>query len=427
MPSAETTDVPDQHLAPDLRSLVHRARALHDEVRRVEEAIVDLVGRTGIYGLDGEACPQTLRIHEQLNAHGFALNSWWAITKPEWNCPACKRGKTAIARLDRHGRLMGKLVEHHDHMQDVLERLFIYASQARDSVVADQRAQSFVKRAAPLLSAYDRTVICIDCNNVDARAKKLVAAPADFSFSPAEIATFVVARSNQDHEIDVQRANAAWDAARATFGLRMKVAKRLAEIAASDEHWHQEAPLEARPDRIEALARMSAALYGMSFVPENRLYATGQKRPDPTVWRRRTAPSPTRPPTQNEVDHVARVAYPQFWQLVAEDWSCPCCSRKKRELVRPNKQNQWCFNIQTRYFASPNGRVNVMVCRDCQMVAGHLDAEAGSRAGVGVSLDEVRRVIVARPHALHSVNDQEAQCVVADVRSRWAEHWTEME
>jgi hypothetical protein len=132
---------------------------------------------------------------------------------------------------------MCRLVEHHDHMKDLLLRKFQSISASLQRVLADEAAEDFAKRSAPMVSAYDNTVICNDCNNADTAAKKLVKAHSSFSFSPQEILAFVIAAPNAEHRIDQAVATRIWEENRSTFELRVKIVERIAEIAAKNEHW----------------------------------------------------------------------------------------------------------------------------------------------------------------------------------------------
>src|SRR4051812_44914875 len=119
-------------------------------------------------GLDGETSPQTQQLARDLGAAGYALNRWWVTTPPDWTCSVCGRSKPEIARLNRHGALMGELHAHHDHMREYVAHRFAEVSAERGEIVADARATEFIKRAVPVACAFDETVICSDCNAADA-------------------------------------------------------------------------------------------------------------------------------------------------------------------------------------------------------------------------------------------------------------------
>lgn len=186
----------------------------------------------GLIGLDGAMSPQTVRLVEKFGAKKADMTLWWAMTPQSWVCPACDRSKPELVRLNKNGDLMCRLVEHHDHMGDVLQTQFQRHSVSRDKVVATDLAEEFAKRSAAMVSAYDNTIICNDCNNADPRAKKIIGAPDDFSFSPAEIRQFISVRANEPHEILPDEATRVWKSCAPSFTLRMEIIDRIAEIAA---------------------------------------------------------------------------------------------------------------------------------------------------------------------------------------------------
>ena len=99
----------------------------------------------------------------------------WDQLSHEWRCPACERTKREVLRWGLSGYKGNKKKQwyasfhkHHDHTKGV-ERF-------------------------PL------TVLCADCNAADAVAKRELDLPCDWSFSPSEIAQFVVYRPHAKHK-----------------------------------------------------------------------------------------------------------------------------------------------------------------------------------------------------------------------------------
>lgn len=56
---------------------------------------------------------------------------------------------------------------------------------------------------------FPETVICDQCNVADGYAKKRLALPSVFSFSPAEISLFVKAEPHRPHRVDLEKAREA--------------------------------------------------------------------------------------------------------------------------------------------------------------------------------------------------------------------------
>lgn len=116
-------------------------------------------------------------------------------TEPEWRCPGCRRSKKQIARLNKHGEFFCAIHLHHDHIGDRVAEL----------VGHDAFAFIFDDDILNVLNSFHRfqkTYICMDCNLVDAHAKRKISAPKFFSFSPAEIAEFAIAMPRAAHKVN---------------------------------------------------------------------------------------------------------------------------------------------------------------------------------------------------------------------------------
>jgi len=91
----------------------------------------------------------------------------------DWRCPSCNRSKYELLRWtmlfphtpQKFLGWAGGLHRHHDHGAD--------AGTARER--------------------FPETPMCEQCNNADTSAKRELALPANFSFSPAEISRFIIA------------------------------------------------------------------------------------------------------------------------------------------------------------------------------------------------------------------------------------------
>lgn len=368
-----------------------------------------------IDSLDGVMTPTTPGLVEKHSAVGVDMTRWWAYTPQNWSCPACMRTKSEIVRLNRNGALICRLVEHHDHIKDLLLASFRRQSSAKSVVVADATAESFAKRSEAMVSAYDNTIICDDCNGADGAAKRAVGTHADFSFSPDEIARIVVPKPNQPHEIDESVARQIWAENASTFALRLKIVDRIAKIAADDEHWFKPQSNKVHPTVIESTARSIAHVYG-AFNGLEML--CGPKRTHNTkgisAWRR-FHHSAGSTPTESEIAHVAKVSYSKLWQSVPDDWVCPCCKRKKTEIIRPSKQYPWTFAVSDKWAwhdGSSQRKGISVVCGDCVEVARKLIAETKATIRVEtyvhtkvISIAELASAIVAQPNARHNVKN----------------------
>jgi len=58
---------------------------------------------------------------------------------------------------------------------------------------------------------FETTLICGQCNASDGHAKRVLGLPGLFSFSPAEISSFVTAKPHSKHEINYAKAQSIFD------------------------------------------------------------------------------------------------------------------------------------------------------------------------------------------------------------------------
>ena len=175
----------------------------HDEFSAQDNAdlLFQIMGETGALGRG--------------NVTGF-----FRVSK-NWTCPACARSKPEIARLDRNGNLLCAIPEHHDHFAD-----FAY-DRLRRVMGPSHRAVALL----PSLERFPRTYICNDCNVADPAAKSVVFAPACFSFTPFEIATFVRVANNCAHVLISENVIAAYESAKKSMEL---LARRLRHLEANE-------------------------------------------------------------------------------------------------------------------------------------------------------------------------------------------------
>lgn len=394
------------------------------------QKIVTQIATGHITLFDGVMSPMSFAIQERLGTKEFDMNSWWVKTPQEWICPACDRAKLDIARVNKKGEAMCHLVEHHDHMQDVLKQRFQRKSSARSVVVADEHAERFAKRSAAMISAYDNTIICADCNNADVKAKNAADTPKEFSFSPHELLKIVRAVANEPHAIDPDVAKAVWAEQQENFALRMKIADRISEIAANNEHWFQAGILANDPGYIDRRAG--------SFSTQNNVFGVwsvlaGAKpraggRPV-SRWREIAYRPPNRLPTSGEIQHAGRLQAPRFWEETDDSWRCPACERSRNEIVRLNKEGSWTMPVSSRFLfdqSAPRNKTETLTCGDCAVVAESIGKEAEQRFGQQVnrsysslvSLSDIARCILPQPHCRHNIDNEEVEKIIDEIAER---------
>ncbi len=400
-----------------------------DDVINRRAALIGAIENGSLDSLDGVMSPVSQSLAERLGTQQFDMNSWWVATPTYWICPGCGREKSEIARLNTNGEIMCHLVEHHDHMTDVLKRRFQEISISREKVIANAEAEKFAKRSSMMISAFENTIVCVDCNNADAVAKKIVKAHPDFSFSSQELRQFVNPTSNQPHQVIEKIAEKIWIESERTFELRLKIADRIAQIAANNEHWFQPGIYGSNPEIITRRAVQVVSDWNASGVLQE-LKGSRKKRPTRSVsaWRLTQYPAIKVPPTKNEIEHAGLVTIAKFWALIDEEWKCPGCQRKKRELVRKNKDGEWTFPMGKRYLfntEAPWSRIDTLACGDCLKVAEDLGREAAFIANkkvqgfaAKVSVDEVRRCVIPQAHSRHNINNAVSDEILKAIAQR---------
>lgn len=376
---------------------------------------------------DAEYSPQTKRLVEDMGAKGAHLNIWWVRTSTDWKCPSCLRSKQRIAKLDSRGFISGHLHEHHDHMKDVVRKLFEEISSGRQEVVANELAERFAVRTAFAISAYDNTVICSDCNKADGIAKKMVKAHKDFSFSPSEIGRLIISTDNEEHKINQEIASAIWQESQDMFLRRMELARYIAELAASDSHWYQ--PSNETANRTKQRAQTWFRWWGVDQLddePERILYNPSPFKGNHSSWRLKPKPATKSRPTIGQIAHLANTRG-RYWNRYEENWHCPCCSKSKYDCLKPSKNNPWVFEVKgilAHDSTEESLAKEIKVCNECFNTANHLGREAIMEVKEEdetidvyfphslVTIEELKSVIEPRANSSHIINNDLAESVV---------------
>jgi rubredoxin len=146
------------------------------------------------------------RLEKELGAAGFGAIGGFFDVDADWRCPCCHRLKAEIARLDKNGNLCCPVVRHHDHFEECVADHIDYRSMGKLAWgLRETLDNSFVR--------FQPTMICGDCNVAEPVAKAIVKAPAEFSFTPFEIAIFIDVTPSNPHVVDPDRAVQAYEAA----------------------------------------------------------------------------------------------------------------------------------------------------------------------------------------------------------------------
>ncbi len=374
---------------------------------------------------DGVISEQSQRLKNEFNAIGFNITRLWVLTPQNWICPACGRSKSQIVKLDQHQNLWCWIVEHHDHMKEIIKQKFFEISVAQHKIVADSDAEAFAIRSCSMISAFDNVAICGDCNSADTNAKKLISAHPDFSFSSFEIADFVIANPNVPHSINIEKAQRIWEANKNTFELRLKIAERIAHYGATNNHWYQNIPLTQRADYFH---RQRVLLSGRVFD-----LLIGPKREQPikhhSEWRKVKNIVGRDKPAANVVAHVKSVRA-KAWKQVDESWCCPICNRSKEQLVRKNNKGEWSILLRNSYFWNSNStycKERLYVCNDCFLAGQKLVQETfkiiekeyvNSAFTALITTKEVAMFVLPKANNRHTYDNNNADTVIELILSR---------
>jgi len=260
-------------------------------------------------------------------------------------------------------------------------------------------------------------VICQDCNTADAAAKKLVESPTHLTFTPSEIARFIIVTPNQAHRIDEPKLQTVYAVALAKYELRKRSAENLADRVLDGSHWHEHVAWSDRPETINSAVKSDLRLLGFhegarGAVIERLVAPPARPSTDRTRWRTRQRSAGVKP-TEAEMDYVVH-RHAKRWNSVPEDWHCPACNRTKHEIIRPTKQFQWMFVLDEARFADTEGsygEVKIVICGACRQTVKDFNQEARHTSEIGtqslpyLTLSDLRRIVRPQPHGLNNIDD----------------------
>jgi len=307
-----------------------------------------------VFARDGRWSSQTKSLLRQYETDRLNLNRGWASTTPGWICPCCARGKRQIVRMASSGVLLCQLESHHDHLGDAAEALFRKTNPGTEDKGTNIQLDQAKHAMLTLVERFPRTIICLDCNLVEGKAKSALlgrGVPAHFSFSPQEIARFVQPSDNRPHEFDVDVAAAIWEDVKADVEDRLDFAARMASRVSKGKNRRQ--PDIGERVSFEFVSRATVIERVLSNADEGRVLwdigrqllarslardAVGQSK------RSKTKPA-TRAPTDEEFQQINARLNGKHWSLAAEDWTCRCCQRSKRDICRISKKGKWTASI----------------------------------------------------------------------------------
>ncbi|MDC8757848.1 hypothetical protein [Janthinobacterium fluminis] len=397
-----------------------------DEYREGLRLLIECVDSGEIDSLDSQNSPVAREI---LAIHGdkrFEMNSNWVGSPQGWICPCCKRTKVQISRVGKKGQILAKSVVHHDHMEDVLEEAFNAAFVDAGTTIEQVDGRKLIDNMSSAFGAYDAVLVCEDCNNADTNAKKMLAIPREFSFSIGQIREFIKPQDHQPHLIDELQAQAAWEAAKNAFVLRMRIIKAVAKAAATDAHWFEPHPKKFDPIPVYGYGNQGLTVISNWFSSEVVVDALGMQtrvsKPNVSRWRDGSVKKARAVPS-NYLALLKSVEYKAAnWDLFPDDWRCPICQRSKTQVVYVGDKGEIRFNVPATGKA---WRDTPRICNPCFKVLIALKTEVKEYVGdfqnsySFVTPNELAAIIHPRPHADHRVLPAEAKTLLDKIVERY--------
>lgn len=402
-------------------------RALRDQALSV---LVESINAGEITSIDGIESPLSKRIKAHHGLESFEMNSNWIGSSQDWVCPCCSRSKFQVSRIGNKQQIVAKLVIHHDHMDDALEAEFHQAFASTGTSKEQIEGLRLVERMANTFAAYEEVLICEDCNNADAQAKKAVSAPKNFSFSPGQIRRFIRSADHRPHEVDMSSARAVWNEAKPAYDLRMEIIRAVGHAAATSKHWYEPYPRQSCAVPVFGYGHHSARRFGDHIIQkwvnsETLLKALGPQTPvarkDMSQWRTTNANRRAGKPLPPNFLAMLRseCTRAERWDSVAEDWRCPTCRRSKQEATYVGEKGKVGFYLHT-LSARDKWRDITAICNHCFSTLTSLKWEVEEKTGRNlpdsftfVGPDELSTIIIARPHSAHCIHQSESAQLVS--------------
>jgi rubredoxin len=410
---------------------LHRRDFDHELSAEALEMVAGAVEAGEITTLDGVRSPLSRRIAAHHGIDMFEMNSNWACSPQSWECPCCQRNKFQVSRPGSKGQILAKLVIHHDHMGEALRVAFLKAFREAGTDTAQIDGSRLVDRMSKAFAAYQEVLLCEDCNNADAKAKKLLGSPSFFSFSASQIRGFIRSSDHRPHEIDSDRAWQMWSSAKDAYELRMRLIADVSYAAATNSHW-----FEAQPRNSQAIPVFGErkGFSGDSIIEqwvssESLAVVLGRNTsvttPNFSRWRTEKALSIRSLPHNFLAILCSNQHHAQAWDALSGDWHCPICKRSKQDTVEVGAGGKLGINHKGGPGKGAWASVH-RFCNHCFSVFSALKREVTQILGVAghsydayamVSPVDIANIITARANSPHKVKDDLAKQLVDRVVS----------
>jgi len=392
---------------------------------------------------DGRWSNQTKQLLTEFGSQKLDLNRGWASTWTDWSCPCCKRHKRQIVRLTPAGVLLCRLELHHDHLDDLVKKLFEKILSRCDDPeirVHISRAEGAVR---PLVERFECALICADCNLADGRVKRALRGEIEpnFTFTPSEIADFITVRNNRVHKVDFKRARAIWTEEKEGLADRIDFAKRMAARIAKGRHRREIVPGKKLQSQIQTsdilLWLCNAELPDIHRLHLGAAIEARSVARDGVVAQKPGRRRNVKPPTDAEfaILDAEQSADSKHWRNAGETWKCQCCERSKKEICRRSNRGKWTarihrfeeFNIEGDAEQLWRRRIDgagdivisepkyVLICQDCREIVAKQRQRRADLDARALTLENLRELATpATVNVAHDVNFESVEEMIAN-------------
>jgi hypothetical protein len=123
---------------------------------------------------------------------------------------------------------------------------------------------------------------------------------------------------------------------------------------------------------------------------------------------KKTRPYEFTNPTPTDLLSAKNYSHKKVKNFNLSNWRCPACNRSVAEITRWHSTGNWGYFIVEHHDHSSSPRFeNVFICDDCNKVDAKIKIKGRKilmRHDWSFSLEEIRRVIVKRPHQRHIID-----------------------
>lgn len=397
---------------------------------------------------DGRWSSQIKHAVEFHGASGLDLNNNWAMIHQDWSCPVCRRSKWDILRLSKRNILLAKLELHHDHITDQITKVVadLHGEDWRENFLKDSPAM--LDKIEELIRRFDLSLICSECNAADGKVKTKFKDIIDssFSFTAFEISKFINSKPHGDHKIDYDSALELWKSLENGFHSRLHL-RDLLISELSKGHLSIDRIGTISNARFNDLRYPSILLVNKFYRTEantertdflskfeSEFLARSTSRDSAALTKStRLKTNSSIEPSDSEFENYFDPVSEKRWRETTNEWTCPCCQRSKREILRKSNKGKWTGSLRSisefieerdeiaiinRKILFPeyanrrwiSGFSEILVCADCAAITTQLMQMDRTQASPYLTLDERRECLEATtPHGRHKIDFETAK------------------